>query len=138
MNKQEMLLIQLMEECAEIQKVASKSLRFGLDNINPKGTSSNEELLYQEFNDLLGTAKLLHQTGVDICSDEALIALKEIKIEKYLKLSEDIGTLDGKETKRTIRADGSIRYTRGDTRQHSWYTEAQEWIRKCFTDGSRK
>lgn len=53
------LLIQLMEECAEVQQVASKALRFGLtDNYKH---STPEDRLALELDDLrVVVMKLLH------------------------------------------------------------------------------
>ena len=41
MNRQEHLLIKLIEECAEVQKAAAKALEFGLENKNPDTRLSN-------------------------------------------------------------------------------------------------
>ena len=54
MNKTEHLLACLMEECAEIQKVAAKALRFGLDDHAPgEPMVPNSESIANECTDLL-------------------------------------------------------------------------------------
>jgi len=91
MNRREHLLVILMEECAELAKVASKSLRFGLDD-HGYG-EANEVLLHKEFNDLVAVADMLLVDGVGIRLDHDLVQGKEAKVEHYLEYSRLRGTL---------------------------------------------
>ena len=57
----EHLLVVLMEECAEVQKAASKCYRFGL-------TDKNHSHLVDELNDLLAAVEMLEESGVQTFS----------------------------------------------------------------------
>jgi hypothetical protein len=94
MNRFEMLLTQLMEECAEVQQVASKILRFGPDDCHPKNDNApNEELLRNEINDIHAIIGLLADEGLNLTYDHTHIERKRGKVEKYLKYSAERGTL---------------------------------------------
>lgn len=88
MNTQDYLLICLTEECAEIAQRATKALRFGLDEIQPGQTLNNKERLIQEIADLFGVIEKLE---LEIPKDKVLA--KQIKIEKFMKYSKQIGRL---------------------------------------------
>lgn len=93
MTRQDLLLVQLMEECAEIQKLASKSLRFGLSDNHPEGPEkTNAILIHEEFMDLLGVIQMLRDEKMIIeCDDPRLVKTKMEKVEKYLVYSKDAG-----------------------------------------------
>ena len=96
MTREEHLLSILIEECAEVQQRATKALRFGMDD--PKGTEpgqnlTNENRLYYEINDLLAAITLLGEERQKQYSNFSLQQEKMQKVEKYLKLSQKIGTL---------------------------------------------
>jgi len=92
MNRQEHLLTILIEECAEIQKDATKALRFGLTDFynNPP---SNREKISNEMADLMGVySMLVHENIVDQFSEE-LVSRKKDRVEKFLLYSKEHGTL---------------------------------------------
>lgn len=95
MTKQEHLLVILAEECAEVSQRATKALRFGLTDTRgsePNQPYTNQERLFMEINDLLAILDLLFE---DIeYSSEVMKNHKKQKIEKYLKLSEELGLLN--------------------------------------------
>ncbi len=80
------LLVILMEECAEITQVAAKMLRFGVDNIAPRGDTSNHNLLAGEIGDLKAVIELMIGCGL---IDERMIAdgqaRKQKRLDRYLQ-----------------------------------------------------
>ena len=89
MNKTDYLLTVMAEECAEVQKVACKALRFGLDDINPATKKTNLEELQHEVNDLLAVLRLL-----DIKNDEDVQQQKVAKLVYWMRYSETRGKLE--------------------------------------------
>jgi len=96
MTRREMLLVQLMEEAAEVAQAASKCLRFGTNHTWPAHEGTAEFRLTSEVWDLL--------TLVNLCQLEGTIAphpvdlplimqMKKEKVEKYLLLSAELGKL---------------------------------------------
>lgn len=72
MNKKETLLVQLMEECSEVQKAVSKILRFGSsDSISYESTNMDE--LIQELIDI--------ESVIDALLDENVIPSYEHDLE---------------------------------------------------------
>lgn len=90
MNRLEILLIQLMEECAEVSQRASKALRFGLDEVQPGQELNNKERLNLEISDLYGVLQILHDE-YQIGGNEEEMNKKIAKIEKYLEYSKKCG-----------------------------------------------
>lgn len=74
-------LVLLIEECSEVQHVASKILRFGYDGANPSDNIRNRYLLERELGDLFAVIKLMKERS-DIDRDMIDRAMKS----KYLKL----------------------------------------------------
>ena len=60
----------MIEECAEVQKVLCKCLRFGIEDTNPHTNKTNKIELITEWNDLelakIRLYNMLKRTGVDI------------------------------------------------------------------------
>ena len=94
MNRQEHLLTILIEECAEVQKAATKALRFGLRDIKPDGNETNEDDISRELNDVYAMVEMLNYDGLQLHPDVGLRAEKKNRVEKYLLYSEKRGTLD--------------------------------------------
>lgn len=91
MNKEEMLLIMVAEECAEIVQAATKSLRFGLDDYY-KENPTNREKLIVEFNDLITLIEILKEEDIiTIYSSDKLMERKRERIKKYLEYSKNCG-----------------------------------------------
>lgn len=93
MNRTEHLLVILMEECSEVQKNASKALRFGLDDHAPDSHKNNAEMLTREIGDLYAAIQMLFDNGLIEPPFNEHINLKKIKVEKYLEYSKQQGTL---------------------------------------------
>jgi len=80
MNEREYLLVCVMEECSEIQKAASKALRFNLNK---------SEEIENEFIDLVALFEMLQF----VTFDEYRIAVKKKKVRKFMKVSIETGRL---------------------------------------------
>ena len=92
MNRLQLLLLKLNEECTEIAKVCSKAMQFGLLNIDPETQKSNKTLLIEELNDFNGIVKLLNDNyGLGYEPNECAMSNKAVKIEKYRELSIKLG-----------------------------------------------
>jgi hypothetical protein len=98
MNKEQYLLICLMEEAAEIQQACAKALRFGITNVHPVHRSNNLDSIKRELNDLEAIRQMLVEAGVlgifEALEDCEQIDAKMKKVEKYMKESKEIGTLN--------------------------------------------
>lgn len=96
MTRQELLLVMLMEECDETSQRASKALRFTLEEVQEGQIMTNAERIIYEFNDLCAVMELLNEEGLFNKAsflDHEYIKLKKTKVEKWLKYSQEIGTL---------------------------------------------
>lgn len=87
-----------MEECSEIQKEISKSMRFGLGNYHPLTPEiTNEDNLLEEYYQLQAVIEYLQNVGViKIIGKDKIQRIKQNKIDKvlkYEKLSERIGMI---------------------------------------------
>ena len=85
LNKIDYLLVCLQEECAEVQKVISKSLRFGLEDRykNPL----NIEKLNCELNDIYAVVRMLNEEGIILKKDKILIDEKILRVNHYMQYS---------------------------------------------------
>ena len=93
MNREEMLLVKMMEECGEVIQACSKALRFGLDDAHPKqGNVPNRECISKEILDIFTIHTMLMEEGTiqDCWTPQAERAAR---VEKYLKLSKKLGRL---------------------------------------------
>lgn len=98
MNRTEMLLTILAEECGEVAQRATKILRFGATEMRSDETINNTKKLEVEFNDLLAMVEMLRNEGIVIYQNTVLQQAKIDKVEHYLKYSEKIGTLTNNES----------------------------------------
>lgn len=95
MNREQILLTILAEECVETAQRATKAIRFGMQEIQRDQPLNNSQRIIYEFNDILAIMEMLKKEGYfvgDIIDSEAIIK-KEEKIEKYLKYSKELGKL---------------------------------------------
>ena len=98
MNRQQHLLIRLMEECNEVAQRASKALVFSLEEIQPDQPLTNAERIIYEFNDLYAVMEMLREDGAfgskaTTFIRRDMISLKKEKVEKFLLHSKANGTL---------------------------------------------
>jgi len=103
MTRLQHLLIKLAEECNELSKAAQKSALFGLDKGHPNGTTSNEDDMQREFNDILALISMLKDDNYleKIHENKKLIEIKKEKVEFYIKYAMDIGSIN-ENTKKNI------------------------------------
>lgn len=96
MKRQDHLLWILAEECAEVAHRASKAARFGIDEVKPGESLTNEDRLLAELNDLLAVVEMLQADGIvrAVAFDRNLIAEKKARVERYLEYSRECGTLE--------------------------------------------
>lgn len=97
MNKTEYLLVCLMEEAAEIQQIASKCLRFGLDNWHPDHPETdNLTELQRELTDFDAIRYLLCRNDVVRKEYSGVWEMtpKIQKVQHYMDVSRDCGTLE--------------------------------------------
>lgn len=98
MNRKELLLTILAEECVETAQRVSKAIRFTPEEVEPNQSAtqlSNAERIVYEFNDIVAVMEMLQDEGVlPMVYDAGAVKLKKEKIEKWLKYSYDRGTLD--------------------------------------------
>jgi len=95
MNRDQHLLICLMEECDEVSQRVSKALRFGLGEVQPGQPLTNAERIVEELHDLLSVAAILRAKGLipEFYTTPAQVTAKQDKIEKFMAISIREGTL---------------------------------------------
>lgn len=94
MTRQEHLLTILAEECNEVAHRVAKALRFGLHDVPPGETLTNEELINLELAHITAAAGLLMGEGVNVGRfDGEAVMKKRAAVEKWLLHAENQGTL---------------------------------------------
>lgn len=93
MNRDENLLVTLMEECAELQQAVSKAIRFGMDSCHPDHPGrSNEHDIMVEYYQLVAVMEMLNNSNVVgrfSAADEALVKVKKkVSVSKFQDVSE--------------------------------------------------
>lgn len=96
LNKPTYMLICLIEECAEVIQRACKAIRFGMDEKEPGQDKTNQVRLDEEWQDLQGVVQMNQHVGniPEGFGTGPAIGEKKRKVAKYIKYSEDIGTLE--------------------------------------------
>jgi NTP pyrophosphatase (non-canonical NTP hydrolase) len=94
MTEEQYLLLVLAEECAEIAKVASKAIRFGLEHVHD-GTT-NKQKLFEEFADLIAAytkiEKVFNHPDQEL-RFRLMMAAKDEKLGKMMEYSRSLGKL---------------------------------------------
>jgi len=93
MNKEQLLLTILAEECAEVHQRCSKAIRFGMQEVQQGQPLNNKERILLEFNDLIATVELLFDCKSTDLIDEGKLKAKKEKVEKYMNYSIELGTV---------------------------------------------
>jgi hypothetical protein len=95
MNRKEHLLAIVAEECNEVGQRAHKAMRFGINEVQDGQNLDNAARLIYEFNDLVGVMRMLHNEGhIPYPFDGKMQDAKIAKVEQFLLLSKEMGTLD--------------------------------------------
>lgn len=92
----EYLLTVLAEECAEVAQRASKAIRFTPEEVQPGQSWTNAWRVELEISDLTAVVEMLRDRGVlnvDPVTRQQLVDAKKLKIEKYMRYSQEWGTL---------------------------------------------
>ena len=98
MNRLSHLLTITAEESVEIAQRATKSLRFGIDDVQEGHTRNNAERLIGEFNDLYASMEMLKEDGaIGEFVHRDMIEAKKLRVEQYLEYSKRRGLLDAEE-----------------------------------------
>jgi hypothetical protein len=92
-TREDLLLIQLGEECNEVGQNISKALRFGPDEIYYKLETTNAEKITQEMQDLVGVFNMLVDEGILPVMDPTKIAEKKGKVNEYMGYSKELGII---------------------------------------------
>lgn len=92
MNRIDMLLCILNEECSELAKETMKAMRFGLDDIDPKALKSNRAKIRQEAHDVIAVLQMLRDEIGEY--DDALVLAKKAKVLEMFQYSREVGRLD--------------------------------------------
>lgn len=94
MNRAEHLMTIAAEEAAEVAQRLSKSLRFGVDEVQPGQGLTNGQRVSQEFAELMGVMEMLGHEGLIAWPiSSAAMAHKQEKVEQFLQYSALCGTL---------------------------------------------
>lgn len=98
-NKSVYLLVCLIEECAEVVQSACKAIRFGLEDRRPGNYTTNSEDIIQEFQEATAITQMLQSEGaLPFTKDiSVVIDAKCARVEKYMQMSRDLGTLEDKD-----------------------------------------
>jgi hypothetical protein len=93
MNRKELLIINLIEELAEVQQALIKVLRFTEQDHFDGLDQNNIERVHTEWSDVIAIKELLSKEGFDIYESPYRIEIKKEKFERFAQHSRDLGTL---------------------------------------------
>jgi len=82
----------MMEECAEVSQRCSKALRFGLGEIQTGQELNNAQRIEAEFADLMAVHEMMTTLGMITVHLPDYTSRKQ-RVEKYLNMSRELGTL---------------------------------------------
>ena len=81
-EEQKEILIDLVEECAEVICECTKILRFGIDGMRPGTTSSNRSKLTKEVSDVLACIQVVDKAGLFLKGENVFVYYKRLKLAK--------------------------------------------------------
>jgi NTP pyrophosphatase (non-canonical NTP hydrolase) len=92
MNRQQLLLAKLAEECNEVAQIALKTQQFGLDEKRPGQPYTNAERVHQELNDLLAIVEMLNdEIAFGFEPNRIEIHSKKKKVNRFADYSAELG-----------------------------------------------
>ena len=92
MNREQLLLTKLAEECAEVAQITLKSQQFGLQEVCPNQPYTNAERMHNELNDLIAAIEMLNdECGLGFEQDRLRILTKKAKVNKFAEYSQSLG-----------------------------------------------
>lgn len=97
-SENEYLFLCLAEECAEIQQICSKIIRFGLNSYHPDDPDKiqNFQKLKNEINDFIAVTDYLKEIIPEWngeVENKKLVLNKIKKIDHYMEISKELGKL---------------------------------------------
>lgn len=97
MNREQMLLLKLAEECVEVAHRVHKAVKFGLSERQPGQDLDNSERIMEELLDLFAVLQLLEREGYlkDTTGDNLgeVLESRTERIEKYMQYSKNLGII---------------------------------------------
>lgn len=98
MNKENYLLVCLMEEAAEIGQAAAKGIRFGLDDYHPdREHHKNHDELLEEYYQTVAIIEMLQEESIlkklSLEEIECVKQRKKKKVIEYMTYSKEKGQL---------------------------------------------
>lgn len=97
-NRQQALLIKLSEECTELSQRASKSIRFGLSEVEPGQDKDNLTRLADEFFDVITVVEILLTEHPELREKFSVSSdtfpSKKSRLDKYMKYSQELGIIE--------------------------------------------
>lgn len=95
LNKQNYLLIVLLEEASEVQKAITKAIRFGLMDVKPATQQTNKAMIADELSDMQGVIELLkEECGIEITTSRSTVNDKKRRVRRYMDYSRKVGKLE--------------------------------------------
>jgi len=92
MDREQLLLTKLAEECSEVAQITLKAQQFGLQEREPSTSFNNAERMHLELNDLLAIVEMLNdECGLGFEPDKNLISAKKAKVNKFAFYSAELG-----------------------------------------------
>lgn len=89
------LAFELGKVSLKLSKDLHKALRFGFTDVDPATGLTKIEMLVNELIDLKACVELLQEAGIPLfdLDDRTAIEAKKAKVMKYLKVAEELGTV---------------------------------------------
>jgi hypothetical protein len=92
MDRTQLLLTKLAEECTEVGKLALKTAQFGLTEVCPGQPLNNAERTHEEIDDLMAAIEMLNEEcGFGYMPNRERIAAKKAKVNKFADYSIVLG-----------------------------------------------